>query len=127
MPYKNKEHSVERSRRYYQNNKEKIKEYQKQYRINNKKYGRDSTEEYFWHKYGITLDDYEQILQEQEFACAICRRHISKLSKPLFVDHDHSTGIVRGLLCQKCNTGLGLLGDTAQSILKALTYLESIK
>lgn len=77
-------------------------------------------------RYGITLDDYTDMLIKQDYSCAICgnspeegRNNTYKLS----VDHCHTTGEVRGLLCQKCNTGLGLLGDSYESILKALNYL----
>lgn len=77
-------------------------------------------------RYGISLKDYTSMLIKQNYSCAICgnspeegRTNTFRLS----VDHCHSTGKVRGLLCQKCNTGLGLLGDTYESLLKALNYL----
>lgn len=124
MPYKNKEQAIARSKNYYQANKQKIKDYQKQYRVKNKKYGRDATEEYFWHKYGITLEDYDDLLQEQEFKCGVCKRHVSELSQPLFVDHDHTTGVVRGLLCIRCNTSIGGLGDSIDGLLAAIEYLR---
>lgn len=58
-------------------------------------------------KYGITPEDYDAIFSSQRGRCAICGRHQSDLIKALFVDHDHQTGRVRGLLCYKCNTAIG--------------------
>lgn len=72
-------------------------------------------------KYGLTLDDFEQMRQSQGGGCAICRSTEEKL----VVDHCHSTGKVRGLLCGSCNTGIGHLGDTAESVSRAVSYLRS--
>ncbi len=54
--------------------------------------------------FGITIDDYDKILEKQDFKCAICRIPQSSLEKRLAVDHCHKTGKVRGLLCLSCNT-----------------------
>ena len=59
------------------------------------------------YEYGITLDDYNKMFNEQEGKCAICQRHQNELKKILYVDHDHKTGEVRGLLCKNCNVALG--------------------
>src|SRR5262249_25935193 len=56
--------------------------------------------------FGISLDDYEALLFAQGRACAICG-HVPDVGTALHVDHDHRTGLVRGLLCFKCNGGLG--------------------
>lgn len=58
--------------------------------------------------YGITIEDFDALLTKQHYACAICKR-IS--NKTLHVDHNHTTGKVRGLLCAKCNTALGLISE----------------
>ena len=81
------------------------------------------------HKYGITLKDYDQMLETQNGACAICHRfetrcHQNGSVKRLAIDHNHKTGKVRGLLCEKCNHALGLLGDTKEVLLRAALYLE---
>ena len=55
-------------------------------------------------RYGITLEQYEQLLVKQEGVCSICHR--VPRTKPLAVDHDHKTGTVRGLLCLWCNRAL---------------------
>lgn len=75
--------------------------------------------------YGITLDDYQVLLDEQGGVCAICKR--TRGIRKLHVDHDHDTGIVRGLLCHACNTALGLLGEDPAILSAALEYLALSK
>ena len=53
--------------------------------------------------YGITIDQYEELLKKQDYKCGVCLRHKDEFNKALAVDHNHSTGEVRGLLCQHCN------------------------
>jgi hypothetical protein len=79
--------------------------------------------------YGISLDDYNEMLLKQNGVCAICKKHQIKSARNhdnyLSVDHCHSTGKIRGLLCNKCNQGLGLFGDSVESLLIAIQYLQS--
>lgn len=75
-------------------------------------------------KYGITLEDYNKMLTQQFEKCAICGKHQSELNFDLFVDHDHKTGKVRGLLCCGCNTRLSALDDNVWYE-KARRYLKS--
>ena len=76
-------------------------------------------------KYSINLKQYNSILQSQQNKCAICETlNPGGPSNKFVVDHCHSTGKVRGLLCNHCNTGLGKLGDTVQSLEKAINYLK---
>lgn len=56
--------------------------------------------------YGISLAQYEEILQKQDECCALCRRHQSEFNKNLAVDHDHNSLEIRGLLCTYCNQRL---------------------
>src|SRR5882672_6633830 len=72
--------------------------------------------------YGITLEQYNQILADQGGVCAICGGPPKK--RDLEVDHDHATGRVRGLLCHGCNVGIGFLCDSADLALRAAAYLE---
>lgn len=72
--------------------------------------------------YGLTIAQWDQILAVQGGVCAICRQ-VSRSAKPLCVDHDHKTGQVRGLLCQHCNTALGMLEDSPDRLKNALAYL----
>lgn len=74
-------------------------------------------------KYGIEINDYENLLAAQDNKCAICRKPASEITKRLFVDHDHKTNAVRGLLCSDCNFGLGNFKDSKKLLLSAAKYL----
>ena len=76
-------------------------------------------------KYSITLEQYEEMLQKQGNRCWICGRHKSEFQRPLHVDHNHTTGKVRGLLCGVCNRGLGSFGDSISRLERAIYYLET--
>jgi hypothetical protein len=71
--------------------------------------------------YGITIDEYELILEAQGGVCAICGGGTSK--KHFAVDHNHKTGQVRGLLCARCNSGLAKFMDKLENLLKAYAYM----
>jgi hypothetical protein len=73
-------------------------------------------------KLKIDRPTYIKLLERQSGRCAICNVPPSS-TVPLCIDHDHETGQVRGLLCTKCNVGIGVLGDTAEHLRKALAYL----
>lgn len=73
-------------------------------------------------KYGLSIEDYNDLLTKQGGVCAICKGLPSKSFRWFAVDHDHQTGLVRGLLCQRCNGGLGYIESEFHA--KALTYLE---
>lgn len=80
-------------------------------------------------RFGITLAEYNALLMQQEGKCAICGKpesemHANGKTRSLAVDHDHETDRVRGLLCRRCNTAIGILGDTHETIRRALSYLE---
>lgn len=72
-------------------------------------------------KYGLTLEHYEEILADQGGGCAICGRKPGKIS--LHIDHDHSTGQIRGLLCFRCNNALGDFADNGDWLVAAANYL----
>jgi hypothetical protein len=74
-------------------------------------------------RYGITLEDYEEMVIKQNGICAICG--VIKKSK-LHIDHNHTTGEVRGLLCGSCNRALGLMKDNTEFLLKAIKYLNGV-
>jgi hypothetical protein len=73
-------------------------------------------------KYGITLDDYISMFESQEGVCAICKE--LEYGKLLVVDHDHSSGRVRGLICYRCNNGLGSVKDSIETLVSMIDYLE---
>jgi hypothetical protein len=83
---------------------------------------RDSHADKLKQVYGLSTADYNAMLRQQNGACAICRR---TSAERLCVDHCHKTNRVRGLLCRKCNTGLGCYGDDPDRIEAAIAYLQA--
>lgn len=73
--------------------------------------------------YGITIEQYEILLKNQNGGCAICFSPTGSNGKRLSVDHNHETGEVRGLLCDDCNTGLGKFKDNPNLLAIAINYL----
>lgn len=78
-------------------------------------------------KYGIDLSTYQRLLDRQAGGCAICGTEEpgSKKKVYLYVDHDHDTGRIRGLLCQTCNTAISLLQDHPELARLAAIYLDT--
>lgn len=74
--------------------------------------------------FGITQKEYDTLLISQNGKCKICGISQSNITHPLCVDHCHSTNKIRGLLCKKCNTALGLFNDNLETIKNAITYLQ---
>lgn len=79
--------------------------------------------------YGLSHDEYTAMVEVQDGRCAICRQEPVRKSQygtryPLHVDHDHTTGQVRGLLCFSCNAGLGKFRDDPERLRAAASYLE---
>lgn len=74
---------------------------------------------------GLSEQDYLSMFAQQEGKCAICRRVETGRFAKLCVDHCHSSGRVRGLLCNRCNQALGLLGDSPETLRKATAYLDA--
>jgi len=76
------------------------------------------------HRYGITLEQYEQLLDKQNGVCAICEKaETIKGKSNLSIDHCHRTKKVRGLLCDSCNKGLGHFKDNTNLLDRAKSYL----
>lgn len=87
--------------------------------------------EHLRHKYGIDLDKYKQMLLSQNNVCAICHKPETRklYNNPnkcfsLMVDHSHSTHQIRGLLCHKCNSAIGMLNDDMKILQSAIDYLS---
>lgn len=135
-----------RNKRHYLENKDKINERAKQYYLKNKsvlterqaqRYQEDPD---FYRKavmksrYKISLDEYDNILRDQNYGCMICGG-TNESGRSLAVDHDHTCcpgkitcgECMRGLLCSNCNRALGLFKDDPELLKKAIAYLESYR
>ena len=113
----------DRARRWKQENPERDAARQRAYRESGRKSISDRRS-YLKRTYGISLEQYDEMLAAQGGVCAICgctpRDDIS-----LHVDHDHTTGEIRGLTCFRCNNSLGDLNDDPRRLRRAIEYLES--
>lgn len=94
---------------------------QEKYKVNRKK----NDLNYRFKKFGLTHEDYLNLLEKQNRKCAICgKTHNLEQYRTFNIDHDHLTGKVRGLLCNNCNTGLGLFKDDISRLQIAIKYLS---
>jgi hypothetical protein len=90
------------------------REYHKNYREQNKSYIKELNREYNLNrKYGISISQYNELLERQNFRCGLCAREAISFPRgySLAVDHDHRTGEIRGLLCYTCNIFLGKIDN----------------
>ena len=78
-------------------------------------------------KYNMTLDDWNSMYEDQDYRCAICRTDNPKGQGILHVDHCHSSGNIRGLLCHHCNIALGSFSDSIETLENAIEYLKKYK
>lgn len=98
-----------------------VKKYQRKYYLSE----RVNTKNWRLMKlYGITLEQYDEMLTKQKRCCAICGVKQPELGQSLHVDHCHTTKKVRGLLCHKCNRGVGLFKDSHKTLSRAAKYLK---
>lgn len=107
----------ERADRWRKMNPERAKAARQRYRATHPKADRAA---HIRRKYGMSLEDERRMYDEQDGLCSICRNHEDKLH----IDHDHTTGRVRGLLCENCNKGIGFLNDDVETLHSAIDYLE---
>jgi hypothetical protein len=70
-------------------------------------------------RYGLTIESFNSLLASQQGCCAICR----EVLKNPCVDHDHRTGLVRGILCHDCNRAIGMMRDSPDILRRAADYL----
>ena len=111
---KNREKCIAQSREYKRTHKEQIKEYDKKHSLR--------------YHYGLSIIEFNNILLAQNNRCAICNEPLDlQNSKNVHIDHDHKTGKIRGILCQKCNLAIGLLRDNPEYTKRATEYLERDK
>ena len=104
----------EANRRRYWANPEKHREKSRRW------YAANPGQNRVW-KYGLSKSRYDAMVAFQHGLCAICHQ---APERGLYVDHDHTTGHIRGLLCLKCNSAIGLLGDSIEMVEDALEYLR---
>lgn len=134
----NPEASIARTREWARKNPERAAELQREYRARNRETLRVRNREHYRNSprsqaknramklktFGLTPEQYAAMLADQGGVCAICQRPCtSKKSGTLHVDHCHATGLVRGLLCHRCNAGLGMFQDDPQRLQDAVAYL----
>lgn len=116
-------------RAYVEKNRDALKAYAATYRDSNRdavrKACRNSS---LVRHFGMTVEDYERMLASQSGVCAICGREETRKrgDQPLSlsVDHCHTTGKIRGLLCSYCNHGIGNFQDDTDRMMRAIKYLE---
>jgi hypothetical protein len=101
--------------------KQKRYVWQKNYRMSNNSYL--SCLKYQLKRYKLDMASYNILVKKQNGLCAICGKNPEKTR--LSVDHNHTTGEVRGLLCRQCNTGIGLFNDKIELLSKAVEYLKN--
>lgn len=116
MPHKDPDVKKEYFKNYYKKNKEKLSKYRSDYREKNQEkeklwqcsYREKSVEKRrnyaIKKRYGLSPEDFSRILEDQDYQCKCCGKVFNKIPH---IDHCHTTGRVRGLLCSSCNTSLG--------------------
>ena len=115
---------------HYEENKQKKIDYQKEYYIRNKEAVlKRSREHHLKKSYGLSSDEYLGLVLKQNNCCSICGKPEHRLLKtgdvkPLSVDHNHSTGEVRELLCNDCNALLGFAKEDTEILQNAILYLQ---
>lgn len=98
--------------------------YDKQYRIEQIKLDPEFYRKAdLWKNYRIRIEDFERMYKEQNGQCNICNKDIPYRGKLIAVDHCHTTGKVRSILCSKCNIGLGQFNEDLELMQKAINYL----
>lgn len=115
----NKEEIKRKARAYYHANKDAQRARQQRARLENPRKVKDSNRRA---KFGITLTEYEDIYHKQGGLCDICLVPI-EMGPGAHLDHCHTTGKIRGFLCQDCNFGLGRFEDNPNRLRQAITYL----
>jgi hypothetical protein len=113
---------IARAKKWQQENAGRLNAYRREYRRRPERKTADR-EGYLKRKYGITLADYERMFEAQGGVCAICGEARPE-ERTLHVDHDHETGVIRGLLCFRCNQAIGSLQEDYEIFQAAADYLD---
>lgn len=108
--------------------KEKMRAYAKKWREEKQEYTKDYHRRARLAQYDLTPEEYEQMVIDQGETCALCGTDESGGRHGVWhVDHDHDTGTVRGLLCTRCNMGLGHFDDNIEKLQQAIDYLTNAR
>ncbi len=137
-----KEETKARNRKWAEENPERMKELQQKHREENLEKMKARSKQWYQDnkaraavnskksklrtQYGISLETYDAMMEEQKWHCPICGVELNKeetATSPR-IDHNHETGQVRGILCMKCNSGLGMFKDSPLLLMRAAAYLE---
>jgi recombination endonuclease VII len=146
VPYADKKKQAEYWVKYRERNRDKIRQRQKKWledkpaqrakyaaaQLARKKADPEKYRIYFRNRhiistYGITLAQYDEMAVKQGGVCAICGRApngTNHVERSLVIDHCHDTGKIRGLLCNNCNSGMGMIGDSVEHLEAAIAYLK---
>lgn len=133
--WKNRDHVREMHSKWHAANRATIKARKKLWHMipenvikrrgyDKKKYAKNPLKKLMYNRqlrYGLTEEGHAHLMQMQNKQCAICKKPITVRSP---VDHCHTTGRIRGLLCFKCNTGLGMFGDNVELLETVIQYLK---
>jgi len=117
-----------RNKKYFKEHREEGLKYRKDYYRSHKKEAKDLD---LKKRFGISLDQYNKILESQNGVCAVCGNEEIityknyNTGRSLAVDHNHETGKVRGLLCTGCNRGIGFFNNNPERLIKASNYLKN--
>lgn len=116
---KNKERAIAHAKKWQDANPERVRDYQRQYRIDHAQQFREG---HLRRVFDLTADQYQALLNAQAGGCALCGR-APQPGRSLHVDHDHKTGTIRGLLCFRCNVGIGHFREDKLRLADAIVYL----
>ena len=115
-----------RSGEYYVENKERIQERNTKWRKENPEKWKAARFKRRLKKYGLTVSEFEKIRNKQDNSCAICLFEF-KSTSDFHIDHCHTSGHIRGLLCKNCNMTLGKAQDSVEFFERAIVYLKRTK
>jgi hypothetical protein len=133
---KNKQRILEKKRKEYKENPElfklKLRESYKKYKDKRAEVVKASRKLYpnrfkgydLKKTFGITIEEYNLMLVDQNNSCYLCKTNKDQLKRNLAVDHCHKTGKIRKLLCEKCNVGLGSFKENIETLTNAIIYLK---
>lgn len=105
-----------------------LNRWRKQHKANNiEKYKQYEFARGLKRNYNLTVDQYNKMLADQNGVCAICKTDGTQFKRGFHVDHDKHTGHVRGILCTRCNPGIGYFEHSTDKLEMAITYLNKFK